>query len=248
MRHMDTTTTVRRLLPLALFCIVLAGAMVLFALPVAAQSSTSGADIVVSTVPDSSISQAIVDRVATSWPWYVTRASGLIAALLLFILMLSGVGFITGRAYRFLEPLTAWATHRALGIALLVAVVVHVGSLYFDHFVHFTIADLFIPFVSDYRPVELLGITFGSLWVALGVLSLYVFVAIVFTSLFWIDKRPRKWKVIHVLSYLAVMFVFIHALYLGTDLTEGWLRVVWFLGGIILFFAAVIRLWRVGTV
>jgi len=63
--------------------------------------------------------QAAVKRATLSWEWYVVRASGFLAAGLVFLLMLSGIGQVTGYTYKFLEPLKAWALHKAMGLALL---------------------------------------------------------------------------------------------------------------------------------
>lgn len=213
-----------------------------------AQNGEQKADIVVEAVSDSSIAHMLKERVQNTWPWYLTRASGLVAGFLLVILMISGTGFITGSTFRFLEPITAWATHRALGIALVLMVTIHIVALYFDEFVHFDVQSLLIPFVSDLRPVELFGFQVGSLYVALGIFALYLFIAIVGTSLLWIDKKPTTWKAIHVMSYLAMVFVFVHALYLGTDLAGGVMRYLWIGAGVLVLISSLQRLWRVKTV
>jgi methionine sulfoxide reductase heme-binding subunit len=213
-----------------------------------AQGNNDTPVVVVESVPNSSLADSLIERAYTSWPWYVTRASGLVAGLLMILLMISGMGFITGTTFRFLEPITAWASHRALGIALGVAILVHVVSLYFDTFVEFDIAALLVPFASNYQPVTLFGVSFGSLYVALGVLALYLCVIIVITSLVWIRTKPKSWKLLHFLSYMAMAFVFVHALYLGTDLTDGALRWAWIGAGVLIGYNVIGRLWRAYTV
>ncbi len=231
-----------------LFAVFIAAlALVFYAPGTQAQTTTENANVIVETVPDSSIAYALLDRVKQSWPWYVTRASGLIAGVLLIILILSGVGFITGGTYRFLEPITAWATHKALGIALVIAVIIHIVALYFDTFVHFDIASLLVPFASDYQPVEFFGKSFGSLYVAMGILALYVFLIVVVTSLIWLSTKPKQWKAIHILTYLGAVLVFIHGLYLGTDLASGLPRLLWILAFLFVTYGIIKRLWRVKT-
>ena len=203
---------------------------------------------VVESVPNSSLADSLLERVQTSWPWYVTRASGLVAALLMFMLMLSGIGFITGRTFRFLEPITAWTSHRALGISLCIAVIVHIGALYFDKFVEFNFTSLLIPFASDYQNITLWGFDVGSLYVALGIFAFYLLLIVVITSLIWIRTKPKSWKLLHFLSYLAMVLVFVHALFLGTDLAYGWLRWVWIGGGVLTLIFTLERLWRAKTV
>ena len=46
----------------------------------------------------------VVQRVSASWPWYIIRGAGFVAAGLLILLMLSGIGQVTGITYRFIEP------------------------------------------------------------------------------------------------------------------------------------------------
>lgn len=212
-----------------------------------AQTANSQANIIVETIPQSSLVDTILEKIKISWPWYLTRASGLIAGLVFFILMLSGVGFITGHAFKFLEPITAWATHRALGIMLGIALFFHIFALYFDHFIPFDMKSLFVPFVSTYKPVEIFGVNFGSLYVALGVLAFYIIIAIILTSLFLINKKPKTWKIVHLLSYIAVVLIFVHALYIGTDLAHGIMRYIWIGLMIVLGWAGLVRLRRVKT-
>lgn len=211
-----------------------------------AQTPTPG--VTVDRTPKSSVANGLIEKAKISWPWYLTRISGLVAAASFVILMLSGIGLLTGHTFSFFEPITAWASHRALGITFSVSVLVHVGSLYFDHFVPFGLTSLLVPFASNYKQIDLLGFPVGSLYIALGVLSLYLSIAIVLTSLFMIEKKPRLWKVTHILSYLAMIFVFIHALFLGTDLSSGGLRWLWILLAFIVMYASLARLWRAKTV
>lgn len=210
----------------------------------AAFSSSDTPDILVPPAEGKSVPQRLVNRTQTSWPWYITRAAGLVASVSLVILLLSGIGFMTGKSFRLLEPLTAWATHRALGIVFGVSVLIHIIPLLFDTYVPFTLAQLLLPFVSGYKPVSVAGLHLGSLWVALGVLALYGVIAIILSSLLWVDKKPRVWKFFHFLTYLVMIFVFFHALYLGTDLVSGPLKIVWIVFGSLVAIAIVYRLRR----
>lgn len=212
-----------------------------------AHAAEDNADFIVQTIPGPTVAEKLVDRTETSWPWYLTRASGIMAAIILVVLMLSGIGQITGYTFKFLDPLTSWASHRALGIALGVSVLLHILSLLFDHFVKFSLLDILIPWLSDYKPVKLFGIQFGSMYVAFGILAFYLMVIIILTSLVWVEKKPYIWKWIHLLSYITIFFVFIHALYIGTDLTHGILRWVWIFLGASIFVASMKRLWRART-
>ena len=83
----------------------------------AATSSSSQTDITVKSIQGPTEPQRLKSRSSVTWPWYITRAAGIIAVVLLILLILSGIGQITGFTFRFLEPLNAWAVHRAIGIA-----------------------------------------------------------------------------------------------------------------------------------
>ncbi len=204
-------------------------------------------DILVTPVQGPSVTQRLTTRTEQSWPWYITRAAGIVAAISLIALMLSGIGLITGLTFKFLEPLTAWATHRAIAMAFGVSVVIHIVALLFDKFVPFTIAQALIPYASQYRTVTIAGHHLGSLYVALGIFAVYGILAIILTSLLWIDKRPRIWKLFHFLSYLVMIFVFFHALYLGTDLAHGIFRILWIIFGVAVAIAIIYRLRRAGS-
>jgi predicted ferric reductase len=190
----------------------------------------------------------VTQRVSASWPWYIIRGAGFVAAGLLFLLMISGIGQVTGIIYRYIEPVKVWAIHKAMAIALCVAIALHVGLLLVDHYVKFSLIQVLVPFASHYNNgTKLFGIPLGGIAVTLGVLSLYGVAIIVATSLGWIDSKKKTWRLLHYISYLVIFFIFLHALYVGTDLKYGTFRKAWIAAGLILISAIVIRLWYAGT-
>lgn len=201
-------------------------------------------NVLVEPVQGPAVTKQLLTRAKSSWPWYITRAAGFVAAISLILLMLSGVGFITGLSFKFLEPLTAWATHKAIAYVFGISVIVHVVALLFDKYVPFTVAQILVPFLSSYQEITIAGYHLGSLYVALGIIALYLVLAIILSSILWIDKKPHTWKVFHFLAYLVIIFVFFHALYLGTDLTDGALRILWIIFGVSVAVATVYRLRR----
>ena len=210
--------------------------------------TTSGANVTVETVPGQSLTQIITERTEKSWPWYVVRASGIVAGISLVMLLLSGIGSVTGHFFRILDPLTAWASHRALGIVFVLSVLIHMLTLLLDNFVPFGIVDVLVPWASSYKPVTVAGVNLGSLFIALGVLAFYGAIIVVGTSLLLVDKKPKLWKLVHYLSYLIIFDVFIHALFLGTDTGNGTGRVLWVIGNIGVLLMIVLRLRRARTI
>lgn len=242
-------------MPKRRFITILVSLSVLFAgLPLglaaaqtAATTTTNNSSVTVETIPGQSLKQIVTTRAERSWPWYLVRASGIVAAVSLVALLLSGIGSVTGHYFRLLDPLTAWATHRALGITFVLSIIVHMVTLLFDKFVPFSFIDIVVPWASHYRTATFAGIPFGSIFVALGVLAFYGSLVVVITSLMLVDKKPRLWKLIHYLSYLIMAEVFIHALVLGTDTGHGLGRVLWLGSGAIVLIAIGLRLRRAGS-
>lgn len=209
----------------------------------AATTDTTGSDVQpVASTP------SVSDTLVRSWPWYLTRAAGLASALFLFLLALSGIGLVTGYTVRIFDPVSAWTIHRSLGIGLIGSVLLHIVSLLIDKVLPFTLAEVLVPFVSTYKQVAFAGIALGSLPVALGIGTLYLLVPILYTSLFSSEAKPRQWKLIHYFSYIVTIFVFFHALALGTDLATPWVRTTVIFLGVILLIGGVGRISRTGSV
>jgi len=187
-------------------------------------------------------------RVAISWTWYVIRAAGFVAAGLLFLLMVSGIGQVTGLIYKLIEPVKAWALHKALALALCAAIAVHGTFLLFDHFVSFSALQVLVPFASHYsNGTTLLGLGLSGIAVALGILAMYGVVVVVLSSLGWIETKKGVWRALHYTSYFVMLAVFVHALGVGSDLKYGTFRAAWIAVGVVLLLAVVSRLWRAGT-
>ena len=227
---------------------LLVSVMGLIFVPNLALAASAAGNTNTQTSQGQTATQKLIVKARTSWPWYVTRASGLVASGALIILLISGIGQVTGYAFKFLEPLTAWASHRALGLVFGVAVLLHVFKLLFDHFITFNIYQILFPFVSDYKRATILGVHVGSIYVAMGIVAFYAVIMIILTSLLWVEKKPRLWKLIHFLAYLVMFDVFLHALFIGTDFAHGIFRWLWIIGGVSVAVAVIHRLRRARTI
>ena len=187
-------------------------------------------------------------RIVTTWPWYVVRGAGFVAAGLIVLLMLSGIGQVTGLTYRIVEPVKAWAIHKALAYALLAAIAIHVIFLLIDKFLPFSLIQVLVPFASTYtNKTSVFGLSLGLIGVAAGILAMYGIVIIVASSLKWIDTRKKTWRLLHYLGYVVAALVFLHALVVGTDVRYGIFRLGWLFLGLIVLVGVVMRLWRAKT-
>ncbi len=192
--------------------------------------------------------QAATHRATSSFPWYVVRAAGFVAAGLLVLLMLSGIGQVTGLTYKFIQPVKAWALHKAMAIALCVSIAIHVGFLLLDHFLPFSVGQILVPFESHYsNGTKILGVPLSGIAVALGILAMYGVAIIVASSLGWINKKRVRWHKLHYLSYFVMFFVILHGLYTGTDLKYGIFREAWIGLSALIALGVISRLLRAGT-
>ncbi|HET9173992.1 MAG TPA: ferric reductase-like transmembrane domain-containing protein [Candidatus Saccharimonadales bacterium] len=189
-----------------------------------------------------------VTSLSLSWPWYVVRAAGVVAVVLLGAVTLSGIGMVTGLTYRFLEPLRAWALHRTLAIALALATIAHIGFLLIDKFAPYSLTNVFVPFSVHYEHSTIFGMSVGSLYNALGILGAYLLLIIMVSSLFIIETHKRQWRWLHYLSYPLAVMVFFHVLFLGTDFKHGIGRLAWAGVGLVLVAGFISRLRRTGAV
>jgi predicted ferric reductase len=169
--------------------------------------------------------------------WFVSRAAGIVAFLLLWLSTASGVmlsskgigGLISGPLAYTLHNVTSWL---ALGFGA-----VHALSLLGDRIVSFTAISILVPFVSPYQP----------LLTGLGTLSLYAGV-LVSVSFAW-KKRIgyRAWRIIHMLSYLMFAAVTVHGVMLGTDSSTQIMQVIYMVSGGSVVFLTLFRIFTAGS-
>jgi len=145
--------------------------------------------------------------------WYVSRSSGLVAWALLAASTLWGLALTTRAFARRAAPRWLLDLHRFLSGLAIAFVGVHLSATVADTFVHFGTADVLVPLASGWHPV----------WVAWGIVALYLLVAIEVTSLLRRHLPHRLWRSVHALSFVLFAVVTVHALLTGPD-TGGWAR------------------------
>jgi DMSO/TMAO reductase YedYZ heme-binding membrane subunit len=155
--------------------------------------------------------------VTSSTPlWYTTRATGLVALVLLTIGMmlglLSSVGFYRSAWPRFVTL----GLHRNVSLLALAFTVVHVLTTVLDSFVSIPLPDAFIPFISSYRPI----------WLGLGAIAFDLMIALVVTSLLRARLGLRSWRLVHWSAYLCWPVAVLHGLGTGTDTPARWVLVL----------------------
>lgn len=167
-------------------------------------------------------------KAKASAPWYISRASAIASYLIMFFVIVWGAGMTTGFAYKITNPVKAWSVHQYMSIALGFTILTHVFSLLFDEFINFGIKDLLVPFASDFKPAYL----------SLGIISFYILLMVILSSLVLRIKTPKFWRALHYLVYPMFIFSLVHGLETGTDSSALLMRYVYWATGAI--FAGVI--------
>ena len=142
--------------------------------------------------------------------WIISRGAGTTALILSSVAVC--VGLTMGGKLLPGNAADRRSYHEVLSLSVMVAIAVHGLSLLGDSFMHPSLLDVTVPFVSGYqRLATTLGIVAGWALIALG-LSFYVR-----------DRIGRaRWKVIHRFTLLAWLGGLIHTLVEGTDAGQLW--------------------------
>lgn len=142
--------------------------------------------------------------------WYLTRSSGIIAWLLLTATVVWGVVLATRAFPDVRRPAWLRDLHSWLGGLSVCFVGVHLLALLADSYVQFGPVDLLVPYASSWKP--------GA--VALGVVAMWLLVAVQVTSLAMRRLPRRLWRWVHLTSYGVFWLTSMHAAYAGTDRTS----------------------------
>lgn len=153
----------------------------------------------------------------THTTWYITRAAGWVAYFLLWFSTVWGLVLPTKLVDRFLSPTFTFDFHEYISLLSIGFVLLHVGVLLFDQYLPYSLAQIFVPFLSPYRPV----------WVGIGVLGFYL--SLLVTVTFYLRKQigQKKFKAIHSLSLVGYFGVVLHSFFSGSDSSLGSAQLVY---------------------
>jgi DMSO/TMAO reductase YedYZ heme-binding membrane subunit len=144
--------------------------------------------------------------------WFLTRASGIVAMVLIVAAIADGLVF-SGReaGKKRLRPAWWLDLHRGLGGYALIFTGLHVLTAFGSN-IGVGIAQIFVPNAS----------TTSTTAFTLGVLAMYGMLVSVFTT--WPRRLlPRKaWHVVHLVAFPVAIMTGVHAYLLGTDARAPW--------------------------
>jgi len=139
--------------------------------------------------------------------WYLTRAAGMVAYLLLWLSTVWGLAIPSKLFGEVLSGEFTFDFHQFISLLSLGFLGLHIVVLTADRYLPFTVAQLLVPFLSPYRP----------LWVGIGVIAFYLLLLVTVT--FYLRKRigMKAFRYIHYASLVAYVGVVVHAMLSGTD-------------------------------
>lgn len=142
--------------------------------------------------------------------WITSRAAGF-AALVLASLAVS-LGLLMSTKLLKGRTTDLRAAHDTLALGTIVAIVVHGVTLLGDSFLHPSVLDISIPFVSSYK----------TIWTSLGIVGGWglIILGLSYYARRWVGAV--RWRKLHRFTALAWLLGLVHALGEGTDAGQLW--------------------------
>jgi sulfoxide reductase heme-binding subunit YedZ len=144
--------------------------------------------------------------------WHASRATGLVAMLLLTLVVVLGVLGSLRVATRSWQRFAIAGIHRNLALLTVVFLALHIITSVVDTYVAIDWPDAFIPFGSDYRPV----------WLGMGTVASDIVLALLITSLLRPRINQRLWRAVHWAAYACWPVTVAHALGTVTNSIHKW--------------------------
>ena len=145
--------------------------------------------------------------------WYVARAAGVAAYLLLTVVVALGMTMAGGKRLRRWPKFALEDVHRFGGLLVGSFVAIHVVTIALDAYLPFSLTALLVPFTARYRTV----------YTALGVVAAELLLALAVTNRYR-DRLPyRFWRRAHYLNFAVWTAATVHGLGSGTDRSTPWL-------------------------
>ncbi|HZP58523.1 MAG TPA: ferric reductase-like transmembrane domain-containing protein [Dehalococcoidia bacterium] len=153
--------------------------------------------------------------------WFLTRAAGITAYLLLFASVALGISIRTRISDRVAHRSAVFDLHQTTTLLALAVALLHVLTLLGDTFIGFGPLQLAVPFRSAYRPLQ----------VAAGIFSMYLLAIIVGSFYARRFIGYRAWRALHYLTFGLFLLVLVHGVTAGSDTQAAWARWMYALTG-----------------
>jgi sulfoxide reductase heme-binding subunit YedZ len=161
--------------------------------------------------------------------WYLTRATGAVALILLTLALALGVANVQRWSSQRWPRFVVDAIHRNASLLAMAFLLVHILTSVLDSFAPVGLTDAIIPFAGSYR----------SFWLGLGAVSFDLLVAVTITSLLRQRIGLAAWRVVHWSVYASWPVALLHGLGTGSDVKATWLLAI-SIGCLLVVLAAVL--------
>jgi predicted ferric reductase len=143
--------------------------------------------------------------------WYLSRATGLVAFVVLSLVVM--LGATIGRKGKIpgLPRFAGVGFHRNAALFAVALLAIHITTAVVDPYVSIGWLAAVVPFVSHYEP----------LWLGLGALAIDLAAAVVVTSLLRRRIGIRVWRMVHWLAYAVWPLAAVHGVGAAADLRSG---------------------------
>ncbi len=148
--------------------------------------------------------------------WFVARGSGVVALLMATVAvcfgMLTVARFSSDTWPRFFNL----ELHRRISLLAVVFIGVHIVAAVLDPWAKLGWSAALVPLISSYRPLP----------VAMGVVAMYLFVALILTSLLRSRMPQPLWRAVHWAAYAMWPLALAHGFFSGSDAGSLWMMAV----------------------
>lgn len=158
--------------------------------------------------------------------WYLSRGSAFVSLSLLWLSMALGLLITNKMARTWPGVPVSFALHEFISIVGLGFALFHALILLGDRYIGYTLAQVLIPFSSNYEPF----------WVGMGQLGFYA--TLIVTLSFYVRSRigQKTWRSLHYVSFVAYLIALLHGITAGSDASLPWAQqYYWISGGTLLF-------------
>ena len=142
--------------------------------------------------------------------WITSRAAGIVALVLASVSVALGLMMALKLVKRRGPDMIA--LHEILSLGTIIAIAVHGLSLIGDAYLHPSLADIAVPFLSSYKTV----------WTSLGIISGYGMALLGLSYYLRGRIGPGRWRKLHRLTVVFWVLGIIHTLGEGTDAGQLW--------------------------
>ncbi len=148
--------------------------------------------------------------------WYASRATGVVALLLLTAVMLLGLLVSRDKRLPGLPRFAVSGLHRNVSLLATAFVAFHVLAAVADGYVRIPLTAAVVPLASSYE----------RFWLGAGAVSFDLMLAAGITSLLRRHLSRKAWRGIHLTAYVSWPVAWFHSVFASKDLQQGPLLVL----------------------